>query len=334
MVKPELGPLFIIGKPRSGTKLLARIFEQHPDIAMEVSETGFIPYYLNRPELINNLNIKSNFIKFYNSVIKIPYFSVYHTNLIDVNEWYDLCTDYSFYNVLEVLIKYYTNNLDKPNAIWGDKTNGYITHVKLIKNHFSYSKFIHIVRDVRDASLSSYNAWGTNIYRYSQRWFNDINQLNRDLKQLSIDDYVEIKYEELLQEPAKIIKRCLNMLNLEFFDDLLNLKKQSEAVGDARGLKIIKSDNYEKYKKHYSENQILKIEKITWPLLKKYGYAHQYEGKLNKISGFMITCYQMSDIINRLKFDIRKFGIKNLLKIIKRGFNQFKMIKSVDMKAR
>ena len=60
------GPFFIIGKPRSGTKLLAMILGQHPDIALEVSETQFIPYYLKNRKLIENLHVKENLIKFYN----------------------------------------------------------------------------------------------------------------------------------------------------------------------------------------------------------------------------------------------------------------------------
>lgn len=324
MKQTNKGPLFIIGKPRSGTKLLARILGQHPDIALEVSETQFIPYYLKRPYLISNLHVKENFIRFYNSVIKTYYFTLYHKNLIDVNEWYDLCTDYTFYNVLEVLVKYYSNKLDYPLAIWGDKSNNYIIHVKLIKEHFPNAKFIHIIRDVRDASLSSNKAWGTNIYRYSQRWFNDINQITKDLDSISVHDYIEIKYEELLKHPDKIIKRCVDFLELEFLTNLLYLNAPSEAVGDAKGLTTIKTDNFQKYKKNLSKETILTIEKITWPLLSKYGYQHEYAGKVKNISSLMMGYYQCVDVINRFKFDIGKSGVKNTVYVIKTKFAHFK----------
>lgn len=328
MTQTFKGPLFIIGKPRSGTKLLARILEKHPRIALEVSETQFIPYYLKNKELINELHIKQNFIRFYNSVIKTTYFSQYHTDAIDVDNWYELCTDYSFYNVLEVLLKYYSNQLDNPEAIWGDKSNNYITHVKLLKTNLPTSKFIHIVRDVRDASLSSYNAWRTNIYRYSQRWFNDVNQISNDFDILQPADYIEIKYEELLKHPDIIIKNCLDIIGLEYFDDLLNLNTPSEAVGDAKGLKKIKADNIQKYKQKYSKKTILKIEKITWPLLKKFNYEYEYEGSVKRLSKYVLIYYRFLDVLNRFVFDVKRTGAKNVLSIIKSNlfFIKFKKV--------
>lgn len=324
MIQTSGGPFFIIGKPRSGTKLLARILEQHPYIALEVSETQFIPNYLRRQELIKDLHIKSNFIRFYNSVIQTTYFKTYHKNLISADEWYELCTDYSFYNVLEVLLKYYSNQLDNPKSVWGDKSNNYITHVKLLKHHFPTSKFIHIVRDVRDASLSSYKAWRTNIFRYSQRWYNDINKICKDFEQISDSDYFEFRYEDLLKDPEKIIKKCLDLLGLEFYRDMLTFHKPSEAVGDAKGYKSIKSNNFQKYKKYYSKDRILKIEKITWPLLKKFGYDHEYDGKVKKISKIMLTYYQFFDVINRFIFDIKNAGVKNILPVIQGNLAHFK----------
>ncbi len=37
------GPLFIIGRPRSGTKLLRTLLNGHPKIAIPISETNFFP---------------------------------------------------------------------------------------------------------------------------------------------------------------------------------------------------------------------------------------------------------------------------------------------------
>ena len=38
------GPLFIIGMPRSGTKLLRGLLNQHPQIGIPLSETEFLPW--------------------------------------------------------------------------------------------------------------------------------------------------------------------------------------------------------------------------------------------------------------------------------------------------
>jgi hypothetical protein len=318
------GPFFIIGKPRSGTKLLAMILGQHPDIALEVSETQFIPYYLKNRKLIENLHVKENFIKFYNSVSQTTYFISFPEHTISVDEWYDMCSDYSFYNVIEVLLRKFSYNANNPKAIWGDKSNNYVTNVDIIKKHLPTSKFIHIVRDVRDASLSSYNAWRTNVYRYSQRWFDDINKFKNDIKPISGEDYIEIRYEDLLRDPKRSISNCLQLLGLKFYDDILTFHRQSEGVGDARGMRTIKNDNVQKYKAAYSYDKVAKIESLTWPLLKNYGYAYEYHGELKRLSRATLRYYQVCDVMNRLKFDHRRSGIKSWGRIIRGMFAHFR----------
>ena len=49
---------------------------------------------------------------------------------------------------------------------------------------------------------------------------------------MSENDYIEIKYEELLQNPSITINKCLRILNLDFFDlnSLLNQYKIVKGV--------------------------------------------------------------------------------------------------------
>src|SRR5688572_15675197 len=246
------GPLFIIGKPRSGTKLLTRILEQHPNTALEVAETQFIPYLLKNTDLISGLSDKARFKTFYTTLTTSTAYFQYHPDLIPLDLWYESCPDYSLSTVLEVLVKFYSNQLGNPNAVWGDKSNNYIVHVPLLKRHFPSAKFIHIVRDVRDASLSSHHAWRTNIYRYAQRWYDDVNTMRRDARTLPESDYLEFRYEDLLGDSEKTVRKCTDFLGLDFDERMLTFKKQSEAVGDARGMKTIKSDNIGKYEQRLS----------------------------------------------------------------------------------
>jgi hypothetical protein len=309
------GPVFIIGKPRSGTKLLARILEQHPNTAIEVAETQFIPYLLTNQQLISDLGNRARFEAFYESITKsTAYFSKYHQDLIPLDLWYESCADYSISAVLEVLIKFYTNQLGNPEAVWGDKSNNYIVHVALLKRHLPSAKFIHIVRDVRDASLSSYSAWRTNIYRYSQRWYDDVNMIRRDAKALPESDYLELRYEDLLGDAEKTVRQCTDFLGLDFDERMLTFKKQSEAVGDARGMKTIKSDNVGKYEQRLSPEQVQRIEKIAWPLLKEYGYSYEYAGNQESLSRGRMLSWQFLDVLNRMRFDFGKIGLAKFLR--------------------
>jgi hypothetical protein len=207
-----------------------------------------------------------------------------------------------------VLVKFYTKQLDNPSAVWGDKSNNYIVHTPLLKRHLPSARFIHIVRDVRDASLSSYNAWRTNVYRYSQRWYDDVCTIRRDSKTLPPSDYLEIRYEDLLGQAATTVRKCTDFLGLDFQERLLTFAKQSEAVGDARGMKAIKSDNVGKYKDHFSPAQVRRIERIAGPLLKDYGYSVEYAGVQESLSRGRMRFLQGLDVLNRMRFDLRSVG--------------------------
>ena len=303
------GPLFIIGKPRSGTKLLNRILEQHPNTALEVAETQFIPYLLNNTHLTSGLSDRERFKAFYTSLTTSTAYFKYHPDLIPLDLWYESCSDYSLSTVLEVLVKFYSKQLGNSSAIWGDKSNNYIVHVPLLKQHFPSAKFIHIVRDVRDASLSSYDAWRTNVYRYAQRWYDDVSTIRRDAKTLPPSDYLEIRYEDLLAEPEKTVRKCTDFVGLEFDERLLKFERQSEAVGNARGMKTIKSDNVGRYQDHFSPRTVRRIERITWPLLKDYGYSFEYTGPQRSLSRSRLLSLQCLDVLNRMRSDLRRAGV-------------------------
>ena len=152
--------------------------------------------------------------------------------------------------------------------------------------------------------------------RYSQRWHDDISKMKKNLKLLDQNNFIEIRYEDLLKEPIVTITKCLNLLNIESskhkIKGLLVFEKSPENLGGAKGHLEIKSDNINRYKESLSAKKIEKIEKITWPLLKHYGYEYNKNYiKKNRLNIFILSVYKTSDIINRIIFDLRNHGLKN-----------------------
>ncbi len=306
MKNKDPGPLFILGKPRSGTKLLARLLGQHPDIALSISETLFIPYFLKNPSLIENLEDKSVFDNFYSIVSRGAYFHRLrkHKTVLTSDKWYNICDEHSFYGVIAALLRHYSGKLHKKNSIPGDKSNNYVKNVPELKKQFPNAKFIHIVRDVRDASLSSHKAWKTNFKRYAQRWTTDSLKCSSDLGKLKDNDYIETRYEDLLSDPKTVIKDCLSILELEFFDKIIEMQQPSEKIGDAKGSKKIVSTNLNKYKNALNARQIEDIEKIALPGLERYEYDFSYKGIHRPLSDLKMKLYQGCDVFHRFLFDI------------------------------
>ena len=68
------GPLFIIGMPRSGTKLLRGLLNRHPMIGIPPSETEFFPWLNSHYEQFGDLSVRGRFNRFYKEMGENPLF--------------------------------------------------------------------------------------------------------------------------------------------------------------------------------------------------------------------------------------------------------------------
>lgn len=323
------GPLFIVGMPRSGTKLVRDLLNNHSFISISEIETNFLPIWQKNWTKYGDLSKIRNFKKFYNEMKTYTYFMYMNENknLIQFSDWYNLCTNYTIQDVFESLIRHDTNVSEGTNVIWGDKSPDYIRYLPTLNNLFPEARFIHIIRDVRDYCLSINMAWGKNMLRAAQRWCDDVNKVQKNSKKLE-DKYLEIKYENLISDPKSVLKNICSFLEIEYDEKMINLKKPVEKIGDAKRQKGIKSDNKYKYKKCMDPKTKYKIESIAGNLLKKNRYDIEYSGKTYTLSPIKMAYYQIRDILNRIKFNIKQRGIGRGVKwTISSFLSQFKELK-------
>ena len=321
------GPLFIIGLSRSGTKLLHSLLENHPDIAL-TDELLFIPYFLKKwgAEDLSNPEI---FTRMYEDIEKMPYMTRKKTRnqLISAGQWRGLCKDFEPDAVIEQLIRFYTNNW-QTDCIWGDKAPSYIHNIKTLKTHFPGAKFILIVRDVRDASVSAYHAWGKSKIRFAQRWADGLNVAISQFREISSNDYLEVRYEDLLRKPDNTLMRCCSFLGLPYSCDYLRLKKPSENLGSAKGMAFIKTDNFDKYLENLSKIELRKIEQLSWRVLERYGYKFEYRGPVKRLSKAEQTLYLIFDTYRQFVSDLKEQGIGQLGIVINLLIARLKIFKS------
>lgn len=320
------GPLFIVGMPRSGTKLLMHILNNHKKIYI-VAETEFLPYYIKNIHKYGDLSEKENFHQFYLDISKSQYLLKFNkNNLIPEDIWYDLCDNYSLVDVYEKLLRFNTNSMSKPDTIWGDKSPSYTNFVQLLSENIPESRFIHIVRDVRDCALSAKKAWGKNIYRYTQRWHDAILIINRDSHYLSRNRYFELKYEELISDPILLLKKICNFIEVDYINTMLEFTKPTENTGDAKGLIKIKSNNKYKYKNELPKEINNKIERIAADSLALHGYETGYAHSLDRVSKARMYFYQTIDAFNMLFPTLKNEGITQLIPSLKQHY--YHLIKS------
>jgi hypothetical protein len=309
------GPLFIIGMPRSGTKLLRDLLNQHPLIGIPISESHFIPYMVRQfgSEGINSVEILRSF---YNQFTQTAFFvnmrelgfslNFYEFNLL-------LDNDFSWQSIFQVILQYYAPPGQPDKFIWGDKTPGYVNHIQLLRKLYPQSKFIQILRDPRDYALSVQNAWRKNIYRAADTWQATIKDA-RNIGQSLNDGYLEIFYENLLDHPEIIMRSISAYLGIEYNPAMLTLDHPSENLGDTQNSTTIVQENKEKYKRRFSQKEIQRIEEIVFPELQRLPYFPDYAARPKPLGKFEKYLYKMQDAISVVLFHIKEKGLSKGLK--------------------
>ncbi|MEE8154905.1 MAG: sulfotransferase [Phycisphaerales bacterium] len=202
--------LFIVGCPRSGTTLLKRMVNAHPQIALTRETHWITRYYKNRlgvtteglvtPELIPKL------FKYH----RFPHLKISRDELEAI-----LASDQpiSYADFVSRIFDLYGQRCGK--RLVGDKTPGYVRNIPLLHELWPKVRFVHLIRDVRDVCLSMsqwrmahraagrFSVWKEDPVSTAALWWKWHVQLGIEGgRPLGVDLYHEVRYESLVQSPA------------------------------------------------------------------------------------------------------------------------------------
>tara|TARA_R110001583_G_scaffold50075_5_gene156322 strand:- start:1255 stop:2313 length:1059 start_codon:yes stop_codon:yes gene_type:complete len=296
--------LFILGMPRSGTKLIRNILNGSDDIYIPDVETEMLDSWYSRYKN-KTFEVFDEFNAFYQYTISMSFFSHQRNRgrkVITVDEWYKLSAPtYDLEAIFRALIMFdlsLANDLNCNPIYLGDKSPSYINSVDAINSVFSTEfDIILIIRDPRDYCLSSKKAWGKNIYRSAQRWHDSMAKCNASLKRHR-GRVCKISFEELTSQPAKVVQSLCLFLGIDYCESMLEFSTSPENIGDAKGsLTVINNSN--KWCGEFTNKEIKKIEKICGNLMVENGYKTSfYNGKGYRIPKVMMFYYKIFDGIN------------------------------------
>ncbi len=304
------GPLFIVGMPRSGTKLLRDLLNQHSGISIPEVETHFLPLFIKKygkvfPVDEQKENLLEDFEKtaFFWNNMQLNNFNreVFDHEKKSVNSW----DAFAF-----LVFRHFGPNKTGEGIIYGDKTPGYVKHLHLLKEMFPEAKFIHIIRDPRDFCISVKNIWNKSMFRAAATW-NTTLAKSATFSADFASDYLEIRYEDLISDIDETMNKVSAFLQIPFEHEMTKLSKSAENYGAAKGETKILQNNKEKYLDKLSRREIRKIEEITFKQLSRLKYRILYAGEQSKIGGFEMMMLKLYDAYNSLAFHVREKGLKN-----------------------
>lgn len=197
--KSDFNPIIIGGCPRSGTTLARALLSVHPDVAIPEKEYNLLVFIKEKKVLGESLGLSEQEIE-------------------DIKSKYD-----DYFEYAESLVKQYTKKQGKKR--FGVKLPNNILIIETIHKYYPKMKFIHVIRDGRDAACSLRTHPKRKIVKGKivpiktnnpfkwcvRRW---AIALKIGDKWANSKNYIEVKYEDLVNNTVEEMEKIFDFLEL------------------------------------------------------------------------------------------------------------------------
>jgi hypothetical protein len=282
---PEALPAFpfVVGEARSGTTLVRVMLDAHPELAIPPESyfvSGLYPFR-SRYDRDGGFDLRR--------------FALDLQGLRKFREW-DLPAGAlastfgepmptgTYSDAIRLLYRTYADVHGKSR--YGDKSPGYVTRMGLLAGLFPEARFVHIVRDVRSVALSLVEMpqeWGTRtVPEGAARWRHRVGRGHAEGLALGPDRYLEVRYEDLVTDAERELRRILEFLLLPWDDTVLRyaergLSRVPQGSRAIHGNVARPPTTTRDWREQMSREDLEVVEAIAGDLLAEMGYERAVE---------------------------------------------------------
>jgi hypothetical protein len=273
-------PLFIISSGRSGTTLMRSMLVAGGEVAIP-AETQIIHSLVIKYPLLFHLGwaeltrvVISDFEGSHN-------FPLWECNLAPayVNAAKIPVEERSLARIIDEVFKTYATQKLPGAKLWGDQSPIHTFHLPYIHKIFPNGKFLHLLRDGRDVISSMVKRHGDGYLDEAiYRWKTSIRRTNLFKKKIHPEQYLEVRYEDLVQYPEKTLTLVSGFLGVVYKPEMLDYWKKPSTIENkyydfhANLGKPVFASSIGKWKERLSEEQQSFILKKITPELQDLGF--------------------------------------------------------------
>lgn len=219
-------PFFVLGAQRSGTTMLRLMLNQHPHLVVP-HETKFIVEFYHRLGAYGDLAVAANRTRLLHDM------AAYDRekrcgHLDDIDDLLALPLT-GYVDVVEAIMQRHLRAAGKRR--WGDKTPYYTPDIDILWQLFPGCQIIHLVRDGRDVALSQRGLnWGSkSLPRLAEDWRWKTTLCHKVGQVLGSRHFLEIRYENLVQDPETVLRQVCAFLGESYYAELLDYPQKATA---------------------------------------------------------------------------------------------------------
>lgn len=289
----DFAPIFIVGFPRSGTTLLATMLSRHSRIAAP-PETRFMAEVVDdardRGAMLARLagNRRCRDLGLDGDAIAADFMACPPT--------------YGW--LFRVLLESYAANAGKD--LVAEKSPIHLLHVPVLAQWFPAARFLIVARDGRDCVLSLLKApWAhDSVIRHAAEWRRRMGWARRlldgDARRLHM-----VRYEDLILDPEKQLRRAMDFLGLAFEGGQLRASAAStavpgwEAAWKAKAADLPDPSRVAAWKREAAPATLLAMESVMRDELAAWGY--EVANRRSDPGAALAGAFFSSDIFKRFE---------------------------------
>lgn len=264
--------MIVLGVGRSGTTLLRVMLDRNSELAIPYESFFVLPLahrHRGRPKPDDFVEDLERFYQLYEWGIEPD---DVRRRLRD-----GMTTGEAIATVFEV----YAEREGKPR--WGDKTPLYMQHLPLLERLFPEALWVHLVRDGRDAALSflelpegfAGKTWARpqTVPQFAARWRTEILAARR-LGGHANDRYLELRYEDLVADPERELRRVCEHASLPWEAGMLDHTALDEVaeMPEHRNIARPPTPGLRDWRSQMSNDEALAFEQVAGDVLRSTGY--------------------------------------------------------------
>jgi hypothetical protein len=214
--------VFVVGCPRSGTTLLQRLLDAHRQLAV-INETLWITREANRGRVTTDLVAR---------LFEYPRFQRLDLGRTEVERVLEDDPSISYPDFVSQIFDLYGDRQGKPFV--GDKSPGYVRRMARLHALWPHARYVHLIRDGRDVGLSVADwkkaervvgrlaTWTQDPVATTALWWERSVRLGREAgASLGPALYHEVRYEDLVADPAHVCGDLCTFLGLDYDEAML-----------------------------------------------------------------------------------------------------------------
>ncbi|MEX1295547.1 MAG: sulfotransferase [Candidatus Limnocylindrales bacterium] len=253
------------GAPRSGTTVLRKLFDRHPEICSGAETKLFVPAAYNLEWLARAYGLPL-------------------AQLVAMRDGSP--SQAAFIDAFAARVRE-----DAGKARWAEKTPQNIRHLRWINERFPQASIVHIIRDGRDVvcSMRQHPDWRwvdgswrkvlvpRSVESYARRWLADV---QAGIAWRDDPRYVEVRYEDLVADPQAVLRSICDGIGAGHDATWLSTVDRADAASQPEG-EHTKRPDYEgalstasvgRWRADLGADEQAEVERLCGPQLRELGY--------------------------------------------------------------